>query len=214
MADDSTLWVGGLADEVTEDHLHELFLQAGPLQKVTRPKEKDGTRKKFAFVEFRHAESVPYAMQIMDGVKLFNQHLRLKGRTGSQHDSGRSDSPSMSHSQSHSGPRGGASNYHRSRSYQGHGHEKSGLSRSVSDERRGPHPLAQPSGFTYGASNMQPQSFEERRNRLLTKQNMSLGAHTHMQGGHNHRGSHNNAQSFSNYGQQSGHQQQWYLDNY
>ncbi|XP_076466752.1 uncharacterized protein LOC143297996 [Babylonia areolata] len=213
MADDNTLWVGGLADEVTEDHLYELFLQAGPLEKVVRPKDKDGTCKKFAFVEFRHAESVPYAIQVMDGVKLFNHHLRLKGRTGSQHDSSRSDSPStLSHSHSdrgHSSFRGGPE-YHRSRSFHG-------VSRSMSgEERRGPHPLSQPfsSSGAYGASNMQPQSFEERRNRLLHKQNMSLGAYSQMQGGHHQYGSHNYAQSFSGYGQQQGPQQQWYLNNY
>lgn len=99
--------------------MSQLFhFQAGPLEKVTRAKEKDGNLKKFAFVEFSHVESVPYAIQVMDGIKLFNHHLRLKGRTGSQHDSSHSASPTTHshHAESLSSRRGGP-DYHRSRSY-------------------------------------------------------------------------------------------------
>lgn len=75
--------------------------------------------RKFAFVEFRHAESVPYAIQVMDGIKLFGQHLRLKGRTGSLHDvANLSSSTQMQHS---STPPSSLSqgSFNRSRSYHG-----------------------------------------------------------------------------------------------
>ncbi|KAK7106991.1 RNA-binding protein 7-like isoform X2 [Littorina saxatilis] len=236
MGDDSTLWVGGLADQVSEDHLFELFLQAGPLEKVFRPKEKDGTPKKFAFVEFRHAESVPYAIQVMDGIKLFNNHLRLKGRTGSQHDNSHAGSPSAhaysQHADSPSRSSRGGSDYHRSRSFHtmddrkkghhsasGHGHQR-GVNRSSSGGTEsggsggrpfnGPaaEPLSQPFSNSAGfaPSNMQPQSFEDRRNRVLQKQSMSSSFQAQQQqqqmaqnqyGGYNY----NYAQSF---------QQQWY----
>ncbi|XP_041373047.1 RNA-binding protein 7-like [Gigantopelta aegis] len=82
-----TLFVGGLTDKTTEELLYELFLQAGPLEKVTIPKEKDGRKKKFAFITFRHEDSVPYSVKAMEGIQLHGQNLRIQPRTGSSHSS-------------------------------------------------------------------------------------------------------------------------------
>lgn len=82
---DRTLWVGNLSDKVTDEILYELFLQAGPLEKVFIAKEKDGRQKSFAFVTFSHDVSVPYTIQLMDGLHLFDRPLRLQSRPGSMH---------------------------------------------------------------------------------------------------------------------------------
>ncbi|KAK7489006.1 hypothetical protein BaRGS_00017227 [Batillaria attramentaria] len=106
MAADSRLFVGGLADQVTEDLLYELFLQVGPLEEVTRPKKRNGTPAKFAFVEFVHPESVKYAIQVMDGIRLFGEHLQLKvsGAGDVLHSSSRSPSHSRSRKSRSSSP--------------------------------------------------------------------------------------------------------------
>lgn len=51
------------------------------------PKHPDGRQKNFAFITFKHDVSVPYTMQLMDGIQLFQRTLRLQSRTGSSHDS-------------------------------------------------------------------------------------------------------------------------------
>ncbi|XP_063959460.1 RNA-binding protein 7-like [Lytechinus pictus] len=84
---DRTLWVGNLDPRVTEEILFELFLQAGPLQDVNIAKDKEGNQKSFAFVKFKHDVSVPYSMQLMGGLSLFNRALRLQFRSGSKHQS-------------------------------------------------------------------------------------------------------------------------------
>lgn len=67
---DRTLFVGNLETKVTEELLFELFHQAGPVIKVKIPKDKDGKPKQFAFVNFKHEVSVPYAMNLLNGIKL------------------------------------------------------------------------------------------------------------------------------------------------
>ncbi|XP_793337.3 RNA-binding protein 7 [Strongylocentrotus purpuratus] len=84
---DRTLWVGNLDPRVTDEILFELFLQAGPLQHVNIAKDKEGNQRNFAFVEFKHDVSVPYSMQLMGGLALFNRGLRLQFRSGSKHQS-------------------------------------------------------------------------------------------------------------------------------
>lgn len=46
------------------------------------PKDKDGTPKSFGFVEYKHQKSVPYALSVFAGTKLFNRELRLNPRDG------------------------------------------------------------------------------------------------------------------------------------
>ncbi|XP_033100234.1 RNA-binding protein 7-like [Anneissia japonica] len=102
---DRTLYVGNLEAGVTEDILYELFLQAGPLVAVKRMADKP-----FAFVEFKHDVSVPYAKNIMEGTRLFQKELRIQFRSGSIH---------QQQSQSKSGwqPQPSHGNYVRSNSY-------------------------------------------------------------------------------------------------
>ncbi|CAD5115482.1 DgyrCDS4451 [Dimorphilus gyrociliatus] len=84
---DRTLYVGNIDEKVTEDLLYELFVQvAGPLESVCIPPSKENERKKtYAFVCYKHACSVPYTIQIMTGVQLFDKTLALQYRPQSIH---------------------------------------------------------------------------------------------------------------------------------
>uniref|UniRef100_A0A8C6YY64 RRM domain-containing protein n=1 Tax=Nothoprocta perdicaria TaxID=30464 RepID=A0A8C6YY64_NOTPE len=56
---------------------------AGPVIKVKIPKDRDGKPKQFAFVNFKHEESVPYGMSLLNGIKLFGRPLKIQFRSGS-----------------------------------------------------------------------------------------------------------------------------------
>ncbi|KAG9482529.1 hypothetical protein GDO78_011286 [Eleutherodactylus coqui] len=64
---------------------HALSFQAGPALNVKIPKDKDGNPKLFAFVNFKHEESVPYGMNLLNGIKLFGRPLKIQYRSGSSH---------------------------------------------------------------------------------------------------------------------------------
>lgn len=78
-----TLWCGNIDHKVTEELLYELFLQAGPLEKVKIVEDKGYGPNNYAFITFKHSVSVPYTLQLMDGIRLYGQALRLKARNGS-----------------------------------------------------------------------------------------------------------------------------------
>lgn len=83
---DFTLWVGNLNSKITEELLWELFLQAGPLESVKIASDKEGNKKNFAFVKFSHVQSVPYSIQLMNGIRMHGSSLRLQTRPGSCHE--------------------------------------------------------------------------------------------------------------------------------
>ncbi|KAM4652103.1 RNA-binding protein 7 [Discoglossus pictus] len=62
-----------------------LLTMAGPAISVKIPKDKDGKPKQFAFVNFKHEESVPYGMNLLNGIKLFGRPLKIQFRSGSSH---------------------------------------------------------------------------------------------------------------------------------
>ncbi|KAM3964132.1 LOW QUALITY PROTEIN: uncharacterized protein ACR2FA_001614 [Aphomia sociella] len=78
--DNKTLWCGNLPEQATEELLYELFLQAGPLQRVQIAKDKDGRQKNFAFITYCHEVSVPYSIKLFQGTALFNKKLTLQCR--------------------------------------------------------------------------------------------------------------------------------------
>ncbi|XP_012260201.2 RNA-binding protein 7-like [Athalia rosae] len=78
--DRRTVWCGNLSEKVTEDLLYELFLQSGPIQKVSIPKDRDGKQRSYGFVTFRHTISVPYALDLFKGTALFDRVLTMKTR--------------------------------------------------------------------------------------------------------------------------------------
>lgn len=55
------------------------YSQAGPLERVSIPKD-NGKNRQYGFVTFKYECSVPYAMSIFAGTKLFNRELRLNNR--------------------------------------------------------------------------------------------------------------------------------------
>ncbi|XP_074890034.1 splicing regulator RBM11 isoform X1 [Buteo buteo] len=78
-----TLFVGNLESRVREEILYELFLQAGPLTDVTMCKDKEGKTKSFGFVCFKHKESVPYAIALLNGIRLYGRPIKVQCRLGS-----------------------------------------------------------------------------------------------------------------------------------
>ncbi|XP_043482249.1 RNA-binding protein 7 [Leptopilina heterotoma] len=80
--DERTIWLGNLnSEKVTEDVLYELFLQAGPLDRIHIPKDREGKQRNFAFVTYKHLVSVPYAVTLFDGTMLFNRQVYMKARS-------------------------------------------------------------------------------------------------------------------------------------
>ncbi|XP_009475431.1 PREDICTED: splicing regulator RBM11 [Nipponia nippon] len=63
------------------------FLLAGPLTKVTICKDKEGKPKSFGFVCFKHKESVPYAIALLNGIRLYGRPIKVQYRFGSSHSS-------------------------------------------------------------------------------------------------------------------------------
>ncbi|XP_065711563.1 RNA-binding protein 7 isoform X2 [Patagioenas fasciata] len=82
---DRTLFVGNLDPKVTEELIFELFHQAGPVVKVKIPRDRDGRPKQFAFVNFKHEESVPYGLSLLNGIKLYGRPMKIQFRSGSSH---------------------------------------------------------------------------------------------------------------------------------
>ncbi|XP_076799202.1 splicing regulator RBM11 isoform X3 [Arvicanthis niloticus] len=79
---DRTVFVGNLEARVREEILYELFLQAGPLTKVTLCKDRDGKPKSFGFVCFKHPESVSYAIALLNGIRLYGRPINVQYRFG------------------------------------------------------------------------------------------------------------------------------------
>ncbi|KAG9390042.1 RNA recognition [Carpediemonas membranifera] len=75
----ATIHVSGLDPKVTEELLCELFIQAAPVVSVNipLPDKVTGKPRDFGFVEFRNEADAEYAMDIMNGIKLFGQPLKL-----------------------------------------------------------------------------------------------------------------------------------------
>ncbi|XP_023356194.1 splicing regulator RBM11 isoform X1 [Sarcophilus harrisii] len=82
---DRTVFVGNLETRVREEILYELFLQAGPLTRVTICKDKEGKPKPFGFVCFKHQESVSYAIALLNGIRLYGRPINVQYRFGSSH---------------------------------------------------------------------------------------------------------------------------------
>ncbi|XP_062556003.1 RNA-binding protein 7 [Armigeres subalbatus] len=98
--DERTLWCGNLAEKVTEELLYELFLQAGPVEMVKIPQDKDKRPRSFAFITYTHGASVEYAINIFDGTRLFNRQLTLHKKSKNGQNAG---SPKVNNPQQNRG---------------------------------------------------------------------------------------------------------------
>lgn len=78
--DERTVWCGNLSDKVSEDILYELFLQAGPIERIRIPNDQ-GRQCSYGFITFQHACSCDYAIEIFIQTKLFGRLLNIQRRS-------------------------------------------------------------------------------------------------------------------------------------
>ncbi|XP_033758757.1 RNA-binding protein 7-like [Pecten maximus] len=176
---DRTVWVGNLTDKVTEPLLYELFLQAGPLEKVKLALDKDGRTRRYAFVTFKHECSVPYTIELMNGIELFGNNIRLQTRTGSS-SSATYDGGSAAQSAPYNSPVQ-SGNAHDNR--QSSGHPPHNLQRS-STWHGSTHASGRSPDINFrNLPNMQPQavvtamSYQQRRERVMQQHNLQVSIH-------------------------------------
>ncbi|XP_039533794.1 RNA binding motif protein 11 isoform X2 [Pimephales promelas] len=77
---DKTILVGNIHSCVTEEILFELFLQAGPVKEVHI--FRDGQQAPYGCVYYKHAEAVPYAVELLNGIWLYGQPIKLQCKIG------------------------------------------------------------------------------------------------------------------------------------
>lgn len=76
-----TIFCGYLEEHVDEELLYELFLQAGPIERVCIPKDRSGRTRCFAFIIYVHKCSPAYALKLFDGLVLNNKRVQLSMKT-------------------------------------------------------------------------------------------------------------------------------------
>lgn len=75
----ASLYVGNLDPQVTEPLLYELFIQVGPVRLLNLPKDRIlRTHQGFGFVEFNNSDDASYAVNVLNGVRLFGKTLKMK----------------------------------------------------------------------------------------------------------------------------------------
>ncbi|KAI4889772.1 hypothetical protein NFI96_017909, partial [Prochilodus magdalenae] len=92
---DKTVFVSNLHSCVKEEILYELFLQAGPVKKVIIPRDREGHQRSFGFVHYKHAEAVPYAIELLDGIWLYGRPISLQYTFGNSHQASGAASPNL-----------------------------------------------------------------------------------------------------------------------
>lgn len=68
-----TLFCSNLDERVTEEILYEVFLQAGPIESARIPLDNTGRQRNFGFVTYQHKSAVPYAVELYQGLELFQK---------------------------------------------------------------------------------------------------------------------------------------------
>ncbi|XP_056587767.1 LOW QUALITY PROTEIN: RNA binding motif protein 11 [Triplophysa dalaica] len=77
---EKSILVGNIHSCVTEEILFELFLQAGPVEDVHI--FRNGHQMPYGVVYYKHAEAVPYAVELLDGIWIYGQPIKLQCKYG------------------------------------------------------------------------------------------------------------------------------------
>ncbi|XP_065355996.1 RNA-binding protein 7-like [Calliphora vicina] len=75
--EERTLFCANLSEKITEELLYEVFLQAGPLEKIYIPKQ-NGKNRSYAFLTYKYRSSPSYALKLFQGLQLFGKRLDIK----------------------------------------------------------------------------------------------------------------------------------------
>lgn len=73
-----TLFCNNLDERVTEEILYEVFLQAGPIESARIPQDNMGRQRNFGFVTYQHRCAVPFAVELYQGLELFQKKVTIR----------------------------------------------------------------------------------------------------------------------------------------
>ncbi|KAH8409558.1 hypothetical protein KR222_008525, partial [Zaprionus bogoriensis] len=73
-----TLFCNNLDERVTEEILYEVFLQAGPIESARIPLDNMGRQRNFGFVTYQHRCAVPFAVELYQGLELFQKKVTIR----------------------------------------------------------------------------------------------------------------------------------------
>uniref|UniRef100_A0A0M3I573 RRM domain-containing protein n=1 Tax=Ascaris lumbricoides TaxID=6252 RepID=A0A0M3I573_ASCLU len=83
-----TCYVSGLHEKVTKSLLEELFIQMGPLETVVLRSvgqaNEGRAAHRYALIVFKDEESVLFATECMDGIRMFGQELSVRPKQGTE----------------------------------------------------------------------------------------------------------------------------------
>lgn len=83
----ATVWIGGLAEQCSEELVWELMCQAGPVVSVNMPRDKITQQHAgYAFCEFVDSDTADYAVRITNMLKLYGKPLRVNKAAVDQKD--------------------------------------------------------------------------------------------------------------------------------
>ena len=75
---ESTVWIGGLEPQVSEEIIYELMLQIGPVVQLNMPRDKvSNNHQGFAFCEYKSEIDADYAIKVLNMCKLFGKAIRI-----------------------------------------------------------------------------------------------------------------------------------------
>ncbi|EDW77641.1 uncharacterized protein Dwil_GK24608 [Drosophila willistoni] len=116
-----TLFCGNLDERVSEEILYEVFLTAGPIESARIPLDPAGRQRTYGFITYQHACAVPFALELYQGLELFQKKVTIKhqgtpqpsSRDQDQQQRSRNRNPFNPFMPDTSSPSGGASRHMR-----------------------------------------------------------------------------------------------------
>ena len=82
----ATIYIGNIDERVSKEVMYEIAVQMGPILNLYMPLDRiSQNHQGYGFVEYRTTVDADYAAQVLNGIRLYNKHLRINKATSDKH---------------------------------------------------------------------------------------------------------------------------------